>query len=63
MKLTLTLDMGNAAFDGNDAPNELARIFRSLAISVENQYLIKPGDRWGLFDINGNRVGHAEVTP
>ena len=59
MKLTLTLDMDNAAFE--DSPGqEAARLLRSAARKVEG---CEPGDQdsFMLLDSNGNRVGHVTV--
>jgi hypothetical protein len=56
----LTIDTGNAAFEGDDAGHELARILRNLAAKLEaNGPPAKRGDPWPLYDVNGNRVGEA----
>jgi len=57
-QMNLSIDMGNAAFE--DDPGELARILRSLADRVENG--VSDGDEFILWDINGNKVGKAEVV-
>ena len=56
MKLKLTIEMDNAAFD--DAPcTETARILRAAADGVMRGCI-----RSGLFDINGNYVGKFSIT-
>lgn len=57
-QLNLSIDMGNAAFE--DDPGEVARILRDLAMRVENG--VSDGDEFFLRDINGNKVGKAEVV-
>ena len=63
MKLTITIDLGNAAFEGDQAGPSVAGILRRIAddlgetaaeISLEFGGL-------GLRDINGNTVGRVEV--
>jgi hypothetical protein len=57
MKFTLEFDMDNAAFDeGND---EAPRILRKLAGTIED---FSAGSGGKIRDINGNTVGHWEVT-
>lgn len=52
MKCTIKIHMDNAAFaDGNAF--ELARILRDTAQKFEDETLRE----FGLYDINGNRVG------
>jgi hypothetical protein len=59
--LRIEIKMDNAAFE-DDAPTEIARILRQYAERLERQH-----DRILTFDIlrdiNGNRVGKAEVVP
>ena len=51
-EFTLTFDMGNAAFDDGNAPEECARILRIVAGKVSS------GQEVGMiWDSNGNRVG------
>ena len=54
VNLSLSLESGNAAFEGN-AAMETARILRALAESLESG---KEG-RFHLVDLNGNLVGKA----
>jgi hypothetical protein len=57
MKLTITIDMDNEAFDKGTG-GELARILRKYAnhIADDGHYKQK------LFDVNGNQVGTAVLT-
>lgn len=63
MKLTLTLDADNAAFDEDHGPGpEMARIVRKAAdviAGIDTPTTIAAGN---LFDVNGNRVGRWEVS-
>lgn len=55
--LRIEIDTGNAAFE--DSPwSECARILRQLADDMERN----GGVPFNLRDINGNRVGKAEVV-
>jgi hypothetical protein len=58
MKLTLYIDMDNAAFE--DAPGlEAVRILREVADELET---IGTGyGSWPLIDINGNKVGELKL--
>ncbi len=66
MKFTVAIDCYNAAFDAMTEEDgfangcEIARILRSIAQDVDD---IDIGPGWGktLHDINGNRVGTAEL--
>lgn len=69
MKLSLTMDLDNAAFDtgytgGRSAAygGEVARILRRLADEIEPADLIA-GDEHTLRDKDGNRVGLAVAVP
>ena len=59
MKLKLTLEMDNAAFDdGNSGRTETARILSRLADQLERN----PGQTEGrLLDANGNTVGQWRI--
>lgn len=61
MKLTVTIEMDNAAFeDGNGGMTEAAYILERLATRLENE-----GDSFSgalLKDENGNTVGSAGVS-
>lgn len=64
MKLTLTIDTENAAFDDEDCGPELARILRALADDFN-----EPTERYKLhgyaatvMDANGNRCGAVSIA-
>lgn len=59
MKLIITIKLDSAAFDDGNG-TEVARILRELANEITDTTL-EAGDSQGLRDINGNRVGTAEV--
>jgi len=64
MKLVITIDCDNEAFDGADCGNELARILRPLPDLFEFESKGTIARRYGanpkrLRDINGNTVGHV----
>lgn len=63
MTLKLTIQMDNAAFE--ESPDaECARILRNLASKVEvGERSLAAGESFSLLDINGNKVGKAEVVP
>jgi len=65
MQCKVTIDCGNAAFDGENLPYELAIILKKLAsrfpvLGAEN---IRYGDSIYLLDSNGNKVGKCEFIP
>lgn len=51
-EFTITFDMGNAAFDDGNAPEECARILRIVAGKVSSGQ-----DGGSVWDSNGNRIG------
>jgi hypothetical protein len=61
MTLTIKIQMDNAAFE-NYSGTEAARILRKLAARIDGEDCT-PGDLTPCIDINGNKVGKAEVTP
>ena len=64
MRMTIDLEMNNAAFteDGHDAEShEAARILRDLAGRIECHPQFSSGISLALRDINGNKVGRMEV--
>ncbi len=64
MKLTLTIDMDNAAFEDGNAGPELARILRRVAASVkDDDASALVGYVGPLMDCNGNKVGKVQVSP
>jgi len=58
MKIVITIDESNAAFEGNGA-EETRRI---LSKFVEDFPAYYRGDKETLRDINGNAVGTVEIT-
>jgi hypothetical protein len=67
MKLVITIDCDNSAFNGKDCGRELARILQNVTDRVDlesKSELLRGyhGDPKTLFDINGNRVGSMEVV-
>jgi hypothetical protein len=60
MKLTITFNMDNAAFEDNSG-TEAARILRKLAARIDGEECTV-GDVMPCIDLNGNNVGSAEVT-
>ena len=58
MKVTVTIETDNAAFDDN--PAETSRILRKLSAALLDCPPV-PGAGWPLFDVNGNRVGAYKV--
>ena len=71
MKLKIEITMDNAAFDSSDdhdqntdridrAP-ETARILRRLAERIIHDGIPGRVESWGLVDLNGNKVGEAEL--
>lgn len=59
MKLTIEINMDNAAFE-DCSGTECARILRKLALRIEGDNC-RPGDVTPCMDINGNKVGNATV--
>lgn len=53
---TLSFDLGNAAFEDGNAPEECARILRIVAGKVSSGQDCGP-----VWDSNGNRVGEWSV--
>ena len=58
MKLTITMDMDNAAFEG-DWSFEAARILRNYVDRLDEQ---GRDEAFNLRDVNGNTVGHAKIS-
>jgi hypothetical protein len=62
MKLKITIDMSNAAFQGDEG-FEVARILMLLARLIKTGSMgMLLGATQPLRDANGNRVGEAKVT-
>jgi hypothetical protein len=64
MRMTIELEMNNAAFteDGPGAESyEAVRILRDLADRVEGHPHLSPGYSQALRDINGNKVGRMDI--
>jgi hypothetical protein len=59
MKLTLTMEMDNAAFGDHDYErgDEVGRLLGKVGEKISDGYT-----EGGLMDYNGNTVGHWEVT-
>ena len=58
--LKLFIETGNAAFDDDDRDLEIARILRCYALGLE-QGNFDPA-YFELRDINGNKVGEAQIS-
>lgn len=62
MRVIITIDTDNAAFEGDNVGAETARILRDLADKVEYTNFVSTYDRrLALRDINGNTVGKMEA--
>lgn len=63
MKVNITIDCGNAAFDFDQGgpAREVARILKKLATRLEDESIDLPDYEVPLHDINGNKVGKLEV--
>ena len=61
MKVTISIDMDNAAFD-EDRDMELARELYQLATNLET-FGLEQASEQPILDINGNRVGSFKLTP
>lgn len=62
MQFTISIELGNAAMDGEDCGPEIARILRNQADKLEGFASWDFPDKGGLWDVNGNKVGTWEVT-
>jgi hypothetical protein len=64
MKVEITIEMDNAAFDGADAGAELARILRKFADTLQDVSRKDLPKFAGLRarDVNGNTVGKIRFT-
>lgn len=60
MKLTITMDLDNAAFSDGGA-EEVGRILADLATRIPDP-LDQTGGELSLHDANGNHCGTAEIT-
>jgi len=61
--LRITIRMENAAFEDNEGA-EVGRILRAYANHIDDGCAFDPYDAEAvLWDVNGNRVGEAKVTP
>lgn len=57
MKAQITIELDNAAFDPDPAPELVARL-QDLAFDIEGAYInVKTGHRYAIEDSNGNTVG------
>jgi hypothetical protein len=62
MKIKIDINTANAAFDGDNAGAEAARILRDLADRLEGSGTLARSDTKFLRDINGNTVGTYKTT-
>lgn len=62
MKLTVTIEMDNAAFGDDNGGNEAARILCEIAKEIGVYGNILPGSYKPPRDYNGNKVGTVEVS-
>jgi len=61
MKISLTIDAANAAFDG-EAGYEVTCILEVLSMNIKQGYVdLEVGSRYPVRDSNGNRVGFFTV--
>lgn len=60
MKMTITIQMDNAAFEDNQG-GEVARILRELASKIDGDSSLE-GVYYNLRDINGNKVGEMNIN-
>ena len=61
MKLTIEINLDNAAFDGDDGAEEVKCVVSRFANRAGNNVRI-PGALFQLYDANGNRCGTARVS-
>ena len=59
MKLTIEIEVDNAAFE-NLPGVEIARILEKFAHDIKSDTLA-PGDQWLMLDFNGNKVRVARI--
>lgn len=57
MKMTIKIEMENAAFDGANREYETARALRDAADKIENGYT-----QFSVQDCNGNTIGDVKIT-
>lgn len=60
MEFKISVNLDNAAFQ-DDTNNELFDILDMLAEDVRKGDKLKPGDKFPLFDSQGNTIGEAKV--
>jgi hypothetical protein len=56
----VTIATDNSAFEGSPE-SEIARILRALADRLERSCTPERGEPWALWDMNGNKVGEADM--
>lgn len=61
MKFTISIDMGNAAFDNNNQINEVQRILRKISEQIDVYNRLAKDQQATIIDINGNTVGFWKV--
>jgi hypothetical protein len=62
MEAKITVNMDNAAFEGDDAAFELADCLRQLAMTLDYDAQVRAGYIEPIRDLNGNTVGKLEIT-
>ena len=62
MKITITINMDNAAFAESDNTTETVRIIRALCDKLSKGGCLFPDDSQILMDYNGNTVGKFVVS-
>ena len=66
MKMQISFDLDNAAFDGEKAHEragvEVAAVLETLTRKVGRHFAVESGMVWPLWDSNGNRIGAAEIV-
>lgn len=61
MNVTIRINCDNEAFEGR-LGSEVARILRIAAKRLDGNAVLYPYDGFSLRDVNGNLVGHLDVT-
>ena len=62
MTLTITIEMDNAAFEGDQNTPEVCRILRDYCAKIGRGGELMEGDSENMRDINGNTVGEAIIS-
>ena len=60
---TIQINMGNAAFDGDDAADELRRILQEIVDKLgDDSEIVTFGGKMTLRDLNGNTAGLLKIS-